>query len=144
MQGMLSTNVIQKRYISRGTWQRQNHSCGKLLIGLLKKYAAVKLEAHLAPLRASFLTLRGLTLQGKGSFFFGAFMKSTLETLARECAPQVAAWLAADPKRISTLNERDQGILIDLLIGRGAAEMLHPIIPQLKWGPRQSLLAALH
>ena len=69
---------------------------------------------------------------------------STLQTLARECAPQVAAWLAADPKRISSMSERDQGILIDLLIGGGTAEMLCPVIPQLKLGPRQSLLAALH
>ena len=41
---------------------------------------------------------------------------STLSKLARECAPQVAAWLAADPKRISGMTEIDQGILIDLLI----------------------------
>jgi hypothetical protein len=67
---------------------------------------------------------------------------STLSKLARECAPQVAAWLAADPKRISGMTEIDQGI--DLLIGGGAAEMLCPVIPQLKLGPRQSLLAALH
>ena len=42
------------------------------------------------------------------------------------------------------MTEIDQGILIDLLIGGGAAEMLCPVIPQLKLGPRQSLLAALH